>query len=70
MRGDPEQGFAAVPDAASVRRHPRAGQAYRVFTDSRGARVARRGDRTATPVDVLALGCSYTWGHGVEIEQT
>jgi len=70
MRGDPELGFAAAPHAASVRSHPRAGQAYTVFTDSRGARVSRPGATTAAPVDVLALGCSYTWGHGVEMEQT
>jgi hypothetical protein len=39
-----------VRNAASLRRHPRAGLAYHVFTSDRRARVSRRGERTAPEV--------------------
>ncbi len=41
-----------------------------VVTDSRGARVAARGDETPVPVDVMAVGCSWTYGWGVEEPET
>ncbi|MDQ7824030.1 MAG: SGNH/GDSL hydrolase family protein [Candidatus Eremiobacteraeota bacterium] len=42
--------------------------AYRVYTDSRGARVSesRKGSAAPGHVDILATGCSFTWGHGVD----
>jgi hypothetical protein len=66
---DAEMGFVPVRNGASLRRHPRAGLAYHVFTSDRRARVARRGERTPPRVDLLALGCSFTWGHGVESDE-
>lgn len=59
-----------VPNGASVRRHPRAGLAYHVFTSDRRARVSRRGERTAPEVGLLTVGDSFSWGHGVENEDT
>ena len=59
-----------VRNAASVRRHPRAGLAYHVFTSDRRARVSRRGERTAPEVSLLTVGDSFSWGHGVENEDT
>jgi hypothetical protein len=59
-----------VPNAASLRRHPRAGLAYHVFTSDRRARVSRRGERTAPEVSLLTVGDSFSWGHGVENEDT
>lgn len=41
-----------------------------VVTDSRGARVTARGDETPIPVDVMAVGCSWTYGWGVEDPET
>ena len=67
---DPEIGFVPARDAATVRRHPRSGLAYHVFTSDRRARVGRRGERTAPEVGLLSLGDSYGWGHGVESDQT
>ena len=59
-----------VRNGASLRRHPRAGLAYHVFTSDRGARVSRRGERTAPEVSLLTVGDSFSWGHGVENEDT
>jgi hypothetical protein len=59
-----------VRDGASLRRHPRAGLAYHVFTSDRRARVSRRGERTAPEVFLLTVGDSFSWGHGVENEDT
>jgi len=67
---DPEIGFVPARDAATVRRHPRSGLAYHVFTSDRRARVGRRGERTAPEVGLLSVGDSYGWGHGVESEET
>lgn len=60
----------AVPNTASLRRHPRAGLAYHVYTSDRRARVSRRGERTAPEVGLLTVGDSFSWGHGVENEDT
>jgi hypothetical protein len=59
-----------VRNGASLRRHPRAGLAYHVFTSDRRARVSRRGERTAPEVSLLTVGDSFSWGHGVENEDT
>lgn len=67
---DPEIGFVPVRDGASLRRHPRAGLAYHVFTSDRRARVSRRGERTAPEVSLLTVGDSFSWGHGVENDDT
>ena len=39
---------------------------YTVYTDSLGLRVDKEGLQAPSKVDVLAIGCSYTWGHGVD----
>lgn len=70
IEADPEIGFVPVRNAASLRRHPRAGLAYHVFTSDRRARVSRRGERTAPEVGLLTVGDSFSWGHGVENEDT
>jgi hypothetical protein len=63
-------GFVPVANSASRRRHPRAGLEYHVFTSDRRARVSRRGERTAPAVTLLTVGDSFSWGHGVENEET
>ena len=69
VEADPEIGFVPARDAVSIREHPRAGLAYRLYTSDRGARVGRPHRRTPPRVDVLFVGGSFTWGHGVEHEQ-
>jgi hypothetical protein len=59
-----------VRNAASLRAHPRAGLRYHVFTSDRRARVSRRGERTPPEVALLTVGDSFSWGHGVENEDT
>ena len=59
-----------VRNGASLRRHSRAGLAYHVFTSDRRARMSRRGERTAPEVSLLTVGDSFSWGHGVENEDT
>jgi hypothetical protein len=36
-----------------------------VYTDDRGARVDGPGQRSPAKLDILAIGCSFTWGHAV-----
>jgi hypothetical protein len=67
---DAEIGFVPARDAVSVREHPRAGLKYHLFTSDRRARVGRPHERTPPQVDLVFVGCSFTWGHGVEQEQT
>ncbi len=43
---------------------------YTVYTDARGARVDRPGMAPPSRVDLLAVGGSFTWGHGVDNPQT
>lgn len=67
---DDALGFAPAPNARSVRRHLRSGLSYAVFSDTRGLRVATAGDETPADVDLLAVGGSFTWGHGVAGDET
>src|SRR5215216_6358964 len=71
---DPEVGFVPRPNSSSVS----TGFApngmpifhYNLYTDSRGARVSRPGEQTPGQIDILFIGDSFTWGHGVQNEQT
>jgi hypothetical protein len=67
---DEEMGFVPVRNGATFRRHDRAGLAYHVFTSDRRARVNTRFERTPPTVDLVIVGCSFSWGHGVESEDT
>ena len=67
---DDALGFAPVRGGASLRRHPKAGLAYHLFTSDRRARVGARGEKTPPSVDLLTVGCSFSWGHGVEHADT
>jgi hypothetical protein len=80
IEGDPiiaydgEIGF--VPERSGRSRRVYLGEAgrttlaYHLFTDPRGARVSRPEEAIAERPDVVAIGCSFTWGHGVENEET
>ena len=67
---DDEIGFVAVKNGRTLRRHLTSGLRYHLFTDARGARVNAPGDQTPPRVDLLTIGCSFTWGHGLENEET
>jgi hypothetical protein len=75
---DPVVGFAATKNASSLvtwvapAPDSAAGGAdsFHVFTDARGARVNARGDQTPARVQLLTIGCSFTWGDGLENKET
>jgi hypothetical protein len=67
---DDEMGFVPIRNGATFRRHDRAGLAYHMFTSDRRARVNARFERTPPAVDLMVVGCSFSWGHGVESEDT
>ncbi|MCG8588850.1 MAG: hypothetical protein MJE66_06125, partial [Proteobacteria bacterium] len=67
---DPEIGFAPAARSSIVRHHLDSGLRYNVHSDSRGLRVDGPGEETPERVDLLAIGGSFTWGHGVENAET
>ena len=67
---DPEIGFVPAKNGVTFRREPNTGLAFHLYTDDRRGRVDRPGGSAPTRVDVVAVGCSFTWGHGVENEDT
>lgn len=70
IEADDEIGFVPVRNGATLRRHPRTGLAYHLFTSDRRARVSVRGEATPPQVDLMTIGCSFSWGHGVENPET
>ena len=69
IEGDDEIGFVPVPNGSTEMDY-QAGFRFHVFTDGRGARVNEPGMQAPEHVDVVAIGCSFTWGQGVESEMT
>lgn len=70
LERDDEIGFVAAPNASAEFHHLDSGLRYRVSTDSARARVDRPGLEAPAQVDVVAVGCSFTWGFGVESPDT
>jgi hypothetical protein len=70
LQRDDEIGFVAVKNGRTLRRHLASGLRYHLFTDNLGARVNTPGNQTARRVDLLTIGCSFSWGHGLENEDT
>jgi hypothetical protein len=70
IEADEEMGFVPIRNGASLRRHPRTGLSYRIFTSDRRARVSAAGESTPPVVDLMTIGCSFSWGHGVENPET
>src|ERR1035437_8508029 len=67
---DDEIGYVPRPNSDNGFYHPDSNSRYHSFTDRLGARVNRIGDQTPGRVDVMILGCSFTWGLGVKNEDT
>ena len=71
---DPEIGYVARPSNSSkwtvVGTEGKPTLQYHLFTDRLGARVSHRGEQSPDRVDVLLVGDSFTWGHGVEGHET
>jgi hypothetical protein len=67
---DAEIGFVAAPSASTLRRHLASGIRLHLYTDHLGARVNAPGVETPPRVDLMTVGCSFSWGHGIENEET
>lgn len=59
-----------IRNGSTFRKHPRTGLAYHLFTSDRRARVSVPREATPPRVDLLTIGCSFSWGHGVENPET
>jgi hypothetical protein len=76
LKGDPTItddniiGFTATKNASSFRQHLYSGLSYHLFTDQRGARVNSKDISTANKVSLMTIGGSFSWGHGMENEDT
>jgi hypothetical protein len=70
---DPEIGYVARPHARANWGKFASGPkpfAFHVYTDRLGARVTRPGEETPSRPDIVFIGCSFTWGDGVEGQDT
>jgi hypothetical protein len=70
MTRDDQMGFVPTPNGVTEIRNIHDGARFHVYTDRRGARVDAPGAQAGAAVDVVALGCSVTWGSSVESGQT
>jgi len=64
---DPVVGYVQRP---GIHNRYTAPPAYDIYTDDLGARVDKQGMQAPRKVDLLAVGDSFTWGHGVQDEST
>lgn len=63
-------GYVPRPSSAVSRSHLDTGVRFRMYTDHRGARVDAPGQETPPHVKIVTVGGSYSYGHGVENEET
>jgi hypothetical protein len=71
---DPEIGYVARPNSSSkwtmLGADNKPSFQFQVHTDRRGVRVGKRDEQSPERIDILMLGDSFTWGYGVENEET
>ncbi|MHC4322506.1 MAG: hypothetical protein ACYST3_09565 [Planctomycetota bacterium] len=70
MESDNLMGYTATKNASTLRRHIKKGLIYHLHTDRRGARINAKGQQTSDSVSIMTIGGSFSWGHGMENEQT
>lgn len=67
---DPEIGFVAARSAATRVLRADGSLDHELFTDHRRLRVESAGAETPPSVDLLTVGGSFAWGHGLAAEAT
>lgn len=67
---DSEIGFVARKNSSTFRFHAETHVKYYIYTDSRGARVNKPGKKAPESVKIITIGGSFSWGHGIENEET
>jgi hypothetical protein len=71
---DPEIGMVPKPNARTHRIDgptPNRGPlVYDIYTDDRGARVDTPGQKSPSNVDMMVIGCSFTFGHPIQNPDT
>jgi len=71
---DPEIGMVPRPSAHTKRidgpTDHRPSLIYDIYTDDRGARVDGPGQRSLGRIDLMTIGCSFTWGHPIDNADT
>jgi hypothetical protein len=70
VEDDREIGFVARPSSSSTFVTGEGTPWFHVHTGTLGERISRPGTRETTVVDLLTIGCSFSWGFGVENEDT
>jgi hypothetical protein len=63
-------GFVPTRNGSTEVRYVDNDYRYHIHTDRRSARVNAAGEQSEATVDVLAVGCSFTWGAGIESQDT
>lgn len=63
-------GFVPKKNGKSWRHHMDNDLQYHLYTDKRGIRVNSPGIQTPDSVDLVTIGCSFSWGHGIESNKT
>jgi hypothetical protein len=70
LAGDRDIGFTPAKNSSTLRSHVHSNLRYHLFVDNRGARVTARGQQTPSRAALVTVGGSFSWGHGMENEQT
>ncbi len=70
VASDPEIGFVARKNSSTYRVRLDQQIEYHLYTDSRGARMNKPGEVTPENVQIVTIGGSFSWGHGIENEET
>jgi len=65
---DPELGFVTRPNFSTIQ-HIGPTETV-IYTDDLGGRISRPGFPSDQQVDLITVGCSQAWGHGVSNEAT
>lgn len=70
IEGDSLIGFVTAKQALTTRIHTKKDLTFNVFTDARGIRVNADSKQTPDKVNILTIGGSFSWGYGMENEET